>query len=615
MANGVNWTSLLYGTVDRYLDTLDRQETRKDYLAEKEADRIYSANIRQEDLTREDAQREEAQRQRLQVWNRNENRYQDEKRSKENELKLQKDTFLIQEGREAGNLVDQRSYYSNLIDSGKLNTPFAYDTAESRYRNLGSQISNARDNIKILQDIGLEERSLKHVENLYLQGKDVDAYNEITRALNAKFTNPQTVAKAQLYLMNMKRSSDDLKKVPPGEPYDADRKRLNDIYYNSTQSYLKLYDIEGIWDESAKVRHSQGMISSIQKELDEFGITFDQSKYASEFNEFAKTYYGEDVKPEDRNTSTKQIISSIVEQEKKAKTAGPPTVTTKVVENINELGPTGLALIGVGAYQAATSETAKKGYAYLNDKAVQAAKNIHKAVTMPADDIVKFVKSAQSSQVGSIGGSIPKIERFIEKVEKHADEVKSYADKPRSKAYKDAVKVHKGAVKALETQLNTVADGLYNRGIVSKSLKREDLIKLLKNPDKYRFTKLVAKLKGKIPGLAKWGIFSAGIKLGEWAGDPTGGLLTGYGVTKVPKITQKVTSTIYDIYKKNPTKFRKKLYKKFKKSAANRVVQWLANPAAKTPQTAAAFGLAGAGMLIYDVYDLFASPAEFEEEE
>ena len=119
MANGVNWTSLLYGTVDRYLDTLARQETRKDYLAEKEADRIYSANIRQEDQTREDDRREEEQRQRLQVWNRNETRYQDEKRSRNDALKLQEDTFMIQEGREAGNLVGQRSYYSDLIDSGK----------------------------------------------------------------------------------------------------------------------------------------------------------------------------------------------------------------------------------------------------------------------------------------------------------------------------------------------------------------------------------------------------------------------------------------------------------------------------------------------------------------
>ena len=598
MANGVNWTSLLYGTVDRYLDTLDRQETRKDYLAEKEADRIYSANIRQEDLTREDAQREKEQKQRLQVWNRNENRYQDEKRSKENELKLQKDTFLIQEGREAGNLVDQRSYYSNLIDSGKLNTTFSYDTAESRYRNLGSQISNARDNIQILQDIGLEERSLKHVENLYLKGLDNEAYNEITRALNAKFTNPQTVAKAQLYLMNMKGAQADLKKVPPGKPYDTERKRLNDIYYGSTQSYLKLYDIEGIWDESAKVRHSQGMISSIQKELDEFGITFDQSKYASEFNEFAKTYYGEDVKPEDRKTSTEQIIGSIVEQEKKAKTAGPPSPDETWPDLLPSPGKLGGLWLGYQLF----GDKIGAGIKVMTDAVGKAGRYAQWVTKLPGKDVGKFLELVTKETPGQVGPMMTKVEDLLSEI----DDVTEAG----GRGYKNKVKKLKSE---LAEQVNKVKKNFRRLG-VSPKLRDSALEKLIRNPNKWFLPKVKAQMTALRPKatttLRGWGGFRIAQEVGKALGDPTGGVATGLGATGTWSLAKKIYK------KKGPKWMAQRLTPVIGKALTKRVMQGAVSGSVLPGWGNLIGTVLGAGFAAHDVSEaLGIIGREIEEEE
>ena len=452
-------------------------------------------------------------------------------------------------------------------------------------------------------------RQLSRIKNQLTMGSPEGAHQVADKMYKDKFTNPYTANRASIIVNQLKDISTAegaLTGITTDEA-NTERERLGKEKTRLDNALADLYDQDRPFNPVTERSNFQTSLFDDFKaaglDIDKIGRDRLGEKYRPEVKAYLDEYIlGETAKyytSKEREDASKKVREEILKREKDDPIPLPEKGKGLVGKGIDYLGPTGLALLGYGAV--GQKENVKKAYNFLSDKAVESSKNIMKTVKMPAGDVIKFVESAHSEQVGSIGKSMPKIQRFIDKVE-------ASADKPTSKRYKSAVK-------ALNEQVNKLADNLYKRGVVSESLKREDLIKLLKNPGKYRFAKTIAQMKRKYPGLkrgvTKWGIFSASMKIGEALGDPTAGIATGLAVTKgVPTTGKKIKSSIVSVYKKNPKAFRAKVMKRFKPVAAKRIMQWVANPATKNPWVGGTMAIGGAAMTAYDLYQIIISPEE-----
>ena len=390
-----------------------------------------------------------------------------------------------------------------------------------------------------------------------------------------------------------------------GEGVDTEKLRLQNSIKANTKAFRELYQLKTPFDSDAllssfqtnaqtRLKNAGFDISDkevLQRLLGETGdyseeIQAWENKYI--LNEDASTHSAEKA-----NKDAVKIINNIIAKEK----GRPPTIEPGFdYSNINKLDPAGTALLAYGGYKLAKGPTTK-AINYLNNKAVQASKHIKFVTGMPSKDVISFMESASSNRVGSIGKSMPSIE-------KAKDLVESLSDKPRSKAYKDAVT-------SLNDRVKSVSTSLKKRGIVT-NIKDSDLEKLLKNPDKWRLAKLKARFAKVYPGLKsgarKWGVLSASAKIGEALGDPTGGVATAVGTASAVK-------GIKSIYKKKGSKWlMSKLAPVVKKSVAKRIVGGIAAGAAGGP-TAIAGAIAGTGLAIYDIYQFLESLSEGGSEE
>jgi len=570
----------------------DREVYREELAEEREADRI-------EEKRRWDAN-----------YNQQTSRYNAKLKEEEEEELYSRSKDKLEHALKVPNLIKRKAALDALDDT-TLHADIA-DMASSSKASLDTDIGQINTKMKAFDDLGFSEFELNRIRNQYALGSVEGAHQISDKIIQNKYSTPWIKTQALTITNDLKAVNTELTKWAGLNTEEAKTRRseLENRKVDLKGQLAALYDKDRPWSPATyRNKFQTNFFSAFEKsglDVDKIGKENLQVKYGPQIKVFLDEYAmdGDKYSDEERKKASDALINEIVTKEKevfKKQETGPGAVE----KSIDFLGPTGLALTGVGLYKGATAEGTKKAATYLTDKAVTAATNISKTVKMPAGDVIKFVQSAHSEQVGSIGKSMPKIQRFI-------DNVEASADKPRSKRYKNAVK-------ALDKQVNTVADGLYKRGVVSESLKREDLIKLLKNPGKYRFAKSIATMKRKYPGLkkgaAKWGIFSASMKMGEALGDPTAGLATGVAVTKgAPKVQKMAWSKVVKAYKRNPKKFTARLNKAIGTAASKRVAQYIATPATKVPNPYVQGGLAigGSVLLAKDIYDIIRTPGEKE---
>ena len=574
---------------------------------ERDKQRLYESTIRDEERKISESIREEDRQRYINEQNRNEERYQFSVRMSDRKNNTDEDFIKINQGSEILNLKGQKDYYQKLIDSVGIKTEAGISAVESKINFLDVKIADAVKNTETLNDIGMPEYYVNQASNFYMQGNDAAAFNIVDNHFKTKFKDPQTLAEAQLLITDLKRDNTSLGKLAGavGEGVDDERKRLQKSIDNSTRRFRELYELKTPFDPEAllgsfstnaqtRLKNAGFDISDkevLQRLLGETGdyseeIQAWENKYI--LNEDASTHSAEKA-----NKDAVKIINNIIAKEK----GRPPTIEPGFdYSNINKLDPAGTALLAYGGYKLAKGPTTK-AINYLNNKAVQASKHIKFVTGMPSKDVISFMESASSNRVGSIGKSMPSIE-------KAKDLVESLSDKPRSKAYKDAVT-------SLNDRVKSVSTSLKKRGIVT-NIKDSDLEKLLKNPDKWRLAKLKARFAKVYPGLKsgarKWGVLSASAKIGEALGDPTGGVATAVGTASAVK-------GIKSIYKKKGSKWlMSKLAPVVKKSVAKRIVGGIAAGAAGGP-TAIAGAIAGTGLAIYDIYQFLESLSEGGSEE
>ena len=571
----------------------DREVYREELADERETDRI-------EEKRRWDAK-----------YNQETNRYTAKLREEEDDELYNRGRDKLEFILKEPNLIKRKAAL-DALDATALH-PSISELVTSSQAGLEASIGEIKTNMKAFDGLGFTEGELKRIQNQYSLGTTEGAHQVADKIISSKYSTPWIKTESLLIKSEIEGIN---KELAGWATIDTEEAKTRRSELEKKKSKFKgqladLYDQDRPFSPSS---YREEFNTSISTQLEEAGFQIKNKEQGAELFQkhsdilapFRKEYItgpnASDYTPAQRSEAAQNVINTIIEKEKQDPFTPKPT-TGAVETGLDFLGPTGLALTGVGLYKGATAEGTKKAATYLTDKAVTAATNISKIVKMPAVDVIKFVQSAHSEQVGSIGKSMPKLQRLIDKVE-------ASADKPRSKRYKNAVK-------ALDRQVNTVADGLYKNKVVSESLKREDLIKLLKNPGKYRFPKVIAQIKRKYrplkKGAAKWGIFSASMKMGEALGDPTAGLATGVAVTQVaPKVQKMAWSKVVKAYKNNPKKFIARLNKGIGKSASRRVAQYLANPATKAPNPYVQGGLAIGGSVLFakDIYDIIRSPGE-----
>ena len=581
---------------------------------ERDKQRLYESTIRDEERKISESIREEDRQRYINEQNRNEERYQFSVRMSDRKNNTDEDFIKINQGSEILNLKGQKDYYKKLIDSVGIKTEAGISAVESKINFLDVKIADAVKNTETLNDIGMPEYYVNQASNFYMQGNDAAAFNIVDNHFKTKFKDPQTLAEAQLLITDLKRDNTSLGKLAGavGEGVDDERKRLQKSIDNSTRRFRELYELKTPFDPEALQRsfstNAQTRLKNAGFDLSDKEVLQRLLGETGNYSEAIQAWEDKYILGEDASTQSAKeasadavkIINNIIAKEK----GRPPTIEPEFdYSNINKLDIEGTALLGYGGYKLAkgglrlAKEPTMKAYNYLNNKAVQASKHIKFVTGMPSKDVISFMESANSNRVGSIGRSMPSIEKAKNIVE-------SLSDKPKSKEYKDAVK-------SLNDRIKSVSTSLKKRGIVT-NIKDSDLEKLLKNPNKWRLAKLKARFAKVYPGLKsgalKWGVLSASAKIGEALGDPTGGVATAVGTASAVK-------GIKSIYKKKGSKWlMSKLAPVVKKSVAKRIVGGLAAGAAGGP-TAIAGAIAGTGLAIYDIYQFLESLSEGGSEE
>jgi len=609
MANGYTTNRFNYESpVDRLLNY-----TIPTFL-DKELDR--QADDDRFDLLRQDRldQQEYDKKQDEKRWKQNIERYDAETEDKDDEEHYRRSASIFEDIRKLYPNISRQKKAFKAIDLSKVH-PEVATRIESYIGGLDERIADITSTMghfggnKLYTDL---ERT--RIQAAFMQGKD--GYNVADDIFRNKFSTPYIQVRASNISKKLgvlyKNESDARERL--SITADEGQQKIIKSTIEDLQSQINIEEgkIDELYGQDRPFNSAdfnKSFSIDLKSSLKKAGIKVDdadlyakivgaEGRYSTELQAFNEKFItginAKERTQEERDAAVLQIKNLIIEGEKKRPLEPDPEFD---YSNINRLDPAGTALLAYGGYKLAKGPTVK-AYNYLTGKAVQASKHIKFVTGMPAKDIISFMKSAESSGVGSIGKSMPSIERA-------KDLVDSLSDKPRSQAYKDAVKAFNGRVKI-------VAQSLKNRGIVT-NIKDADLEKLLKNSDKWRLAKLKGRFTTIYPGLkrgaTKWGVFSASAKIGEALGDPTGGIVTAVG-------TGSAIKGIKNIYKKKGPKWlMSKLAPVVGKSIAKRIVGGAVTGAQGGPYVAAAGALAGTGFAIYDIYQFLESLSEGGSEE
>ena len=126
MANGFNYES----PINRLLsETVPRFVSQQLNIARDEKNRI-----RQEDR---------ADKKFKQQWDRDEERYQDNKEFQLNQQNEDRDKILIDRGSDITDLNDKSSYWNNILENGRMRTSFGQELLEQSIRGVDSKKSTA----------------------------------------------------------------------------------------------------------------------------------------------------------------------------------------------------------------------------------------------------------------------------------------------------------------------------------------------------------------------------------------------------------------------------------------------------------------------------------------
>ena len=590
---------LLNYTIPTFLDKeLDRQadDDRFDLLRQ---DRIDVQEYNKEQDTKK--------------WNEDVNRYNAEIEDRDDEEYYRRSASIFEDTIKLYPNISRQVEAFKAIDISKVHPEVAtriesyIGGLEERKADITSTMAKY-NSIKVYSDL-----DRKRIQSAFMEGKDGHTVGD--DILRNKFSTPYIKVQASLIGQKLGILYEDMSEAQQilSVTTDEDQQKIIQSTINGIQSKINTEEnkIHGLYGQDRPFNSadfSKSFSIDLKSSLKNAGIKVDdtdlynkivgaEGRYSTELQAFNEEYItGINAKghtKEERDAAVLQIKNLIIEGEKNRPPEPDPEFD---YSNINRLDPAGTALLAYGGYNLAKGPTVK-AYNYLTGKAVQASKHIKFVTGMPSKDVISFMESANSNRVGSIGKSMPGIEKAKALVE-------SLSDEPRSKKYKDAVK-------ALNDRVKSVSTSLKKRGIVT-NIKDADLEKLLKNSDKWRLAKVRARFVKAYPGLkrgaTKWGIFSASAKIGEAFGDPTGGLATGIGLPAVAK-------KVYNIYKKKGPKWlMTKLSPVVGKAVSKKIVGGFAAGAVGGP-TSIATTLAGTGLAIYDIYKFLESLDEGGSEE
>ena len=529
-------------------------------------------------------------------------RYDDSIIESEDDELYSRGKFQINQFNLERNLKKKNAMFSGL-ESTDLH-PEILSLATSSRLGLETQIKDVETMMDEFPNDLYSMRELARIKNQGMLGNIEGMHQVGDKIFSDRYTTPWVKTESKRILGEIKDTNIEIKTLGGLMTDDAKlrRTKLEGDKITLRGQLADLYDKDRPFDPIAE---GQKFSKGLQDQLKASGLELKDkeagaaiaSKYLQDINVFKQEYLTgpnrNNYTAAQRDSASQKLINDIIAKEK----ALPPKQKLGFdYSNINRLDPAGTALLAYGGYKLAKGPTVK-AYNYLTGKAVQASKHIKFVTGMPAKDIISFMKSAESSGVGSIGKSMPSIERA-------KDLVDSLSDKPRSKAYKDAVKAFNGRIKI-------VAQSLKTRGIVT-NIKDADLEKLLKNSDKWRLAKLKGRFTTIYPGLkrgaTKWGVFRVSQEIGKAIGDPTGGIVTGIGLPAVAK-------KVINVYKKKGPKWlMAKLAPHVSKSIAKRIVGGAAAGSVGGPWVAAGGALAGTGFVAYDLYKFFESLDEGDSE-
>ena len=567
------------------------------------------ANVRNE--ARFEAGQEREEKRYLQEFNRNESRYQDGLRRQTELDDRDFDSNLINQGSNITNLQNQKDYYNNLLKSGSLRSTAGFDLSESRVNALNVGIKQAGENVKMLEDIGIEKYYTDQAKNFYMQGNDAAAFNIIDNQLRNKFKDSSTIAQAQLYMSDIKSYNTQLGKLIGVNTPEvrAERERIEGLKNNATNQFRELYELAIPFDPTSIRKELRSLTrqaivdSGVETKdlnkniLDYFG---EGGKYQDMIDAFESRYVvgagAESFSAEERRAELDKIVVKIKNIEKTS--PKPPGTGDELLNDFSKLDTEGKILAGA-ATGYLLKEPAKKAVSYMNKKGSEAIKAVKQISGMPGKDVVKFLDLAGLDTPGKPGQMMPKVENLIDKISELTGEKKTKANKRQLAKLNSELD---GQVKKVMKRMRQLK--------VSPGLKDADLERLIRNPNQWRLAKIKAGLM-KSTKLAKplrnWGYFSASAKLGEAIGDPTGGVATGIGL---PAVAKKVSK----LYKEKGSKWLlNKLTPVMKKSAAKRIVGGAATAAATAnPYVIAGATLAGIGLTAVDFYNLLQSLDEEE---
>jgi len=557
------------------------------------------ANVRNE--ARFEAGQEKEEKRYLQNFNQNETRYQDGLRRQTEIDNRDFDSNLINQGSNITNLQNQKDYYNNLLKSGNIRSTAGFDLSESRVGALDVGIKQAGENVKMLEDVGIEKYYTDQAKNFYMQGNDAAAFNIVDNQLRNKFKDPQTLAQSQLYLANIKSYSDGINSLGGlnTEEVKAERSRLEGLKKAEENNFRKLYELAVPFDPTsirtelrslARLAITDSGTKITDKNItDYFG---EGGKYQDMIDAFESRYIvgegAESFSAKERQTELDKIVVKIKNIEKGS--PKPPGTRDELLNDFSKLDTEGKLLAGA-ATGYLLKDPAKKAFSYMNKKGADAIKAVKQISGMPGKDVVKFLDLVGLDSPGKPGQMMPKVESLIEKIG-------DITGKRKNKAKLSKLNLE------LDNQVKKVMKRMRALN-VSPGLKDADLERLIRNPNQWRLAKIKAGLM-KSTKLAKplrnWGYFSASAKIGEALGDPTGGVATGIGL---PAVAKKVSK----LYKEKGSKWLlSKLTPLMKKSAAKRIVGGVASASATAnPYVIAGATLAGIGLTAVDFYNLLQS--------
>ena len=169
MANGFNYES----PINRLLsETVPRFVSQQLNIARDEKNRI-----RQEDR---------ADKKFKQQWDRDEERYQDNKEFQLGQQNEDRDKILIDRGSDITDLNDKSSYWNNILENGRMRTSFGQELLEQSIRGVDSKKSTANDLKRGLEVYNLDKFEKNNIEDLYDSGDFKGGFNSLIKVIDRK---------------------------------------------------------------------------------------------------------------------------------------------------------------------------------------------------------------------------------------------------------------------------------------------------------------------------------------------------------------------------------------------------------------------------------------------